>query len=89
MAYKIDLDAIERYIDYLRKLKKKLEKDLADFDKALKDAHNHWDDNNYALTIKAKDSVALEQKKLIAEIDRSLKNLKQMYEEYDKYLRRK
>ena len=89
MAYKIDLDAIEKYIEYLKKFKKKLEKDLHDFDKALKDAHTKWDDNNYVLTIEAKEKVVAEQKKLIEEIDRSLKNLKRMHEEYEKYLRRK
>ena len=89
MAYKIDVDAIERYIEYLKKFKKKLEKDLFDFDKALKDAHNNWDDNNYILTVEAKEKVSAEQRKLIEEIDRSLKNLKRMHEEYAKYLRRK
>jgi hypothetical protein len=49
----------------------------------------HWDDNNYILTVEAKEKVAAEQKKLIAQIDRSLKKLQQMHEEYAKYLRRK
>ncbi|MBQ8408359.1 MAG: hypothetical protein IJY39_05785 [Clostridia bacterium] len=89
MPYKIDVDAIERYIEYLKKFKKKLEKELDDFDKELKDAHKHWDDNNYALTVEAKEKVSVEQRKLIEEIDRSLKKLKQMHEEYAKYLRRK
>lgn len=89
MVYKIDVDAVERYIQYLNKFKKDLERDLADFDKSLKDAHRYWDDNNYAQTIEAKDKVSLEQKKLIAEVDKSLKKLKQMHEEYAKYLRRK
>ena len=89
MPYKIDVDAVGKYIAYLKKFKKDLERDLADFDKDLKDAHQHWDDNNYALTIEAKAKVSAEQKKLIAEIDKSLKKLKQMHEEYAKYLRRK
>lgn len=89
MAYKIDVGEVEKYIEYLKKCKKKLEKDLADFDKSLKDAHKHWDDNNYILTVEAKEKVAAEQKKLIAQIDRSLKKLQQMHEEYAKYIRRK
>lgn len=89
MPYKIDLDAIEKYLEYLRKLMKKLEKDIADFDKMLKAAHDYWDDDNYALTMDAKEKVAAEQKKLIEAINASLKKLTQMYEEYAKYLRRK
>ena len=89
MAYKIDVGALEAYIEYLKKFKKKLEKDIGDFDKSVKDAHKYWDDDNYTLTVEAKDQVAAEQKKLIAQIDKSLKNLKKMHEEYSRYLRRK
>ena len=89
MAYKIEVDDVGRYIEYLKKFKKELEKSLADFDKDLKDAHQHWDDNNYTLTIEAKDRVATEQKKLIEAINKSLKKLTQMHEEYAKYLRRR
>lgn len=89
MPYKIDVDAVGNYIEYLKKFKKKLEKDLVDFDKDLKNAHNHWDDHNYALTLEAKEKVSSEQKKLIEAVDKSLKKLKQMHEEYAKYLRRK
>lgn len=89
MPYKIDVSEVEKYITYLKNFKKKLEKELVDFDKALKDAHNHWDDDNYALTIEAKEKVSMEQKKLIEAIDKSIKKLKQMHEEYSKYLRRR
>lgn len=88
MAYKIEVEEVGKYIEYLKKFKKDLERDLVDFDRALKEAHEHWDDNNYNLTIEAKDKVSLEQKKLIEEIDKSLKKLKQMHEEYEKYLKR-
>ena len=89
MAYKIEVDDVGRYIEYLKKFKKELEKSQADFDKDLKNAHQHWDDNNYTLTIEAKDKVAIEQKKLIEAINKSLKKLMQMHEEYEKYLRRR
>jgi prefoldin subunit 5 len=89
MAYKIEVDDVGRYIEYLKKFKKELEKSQADFDKDLKNAHQHWDDNNYVLTIEAKDKVAVEQKKLIEAINKSLKKLMQMHEEYEKYLRRR
>ena len=89
MAYKIEVDAVGAYIEYLKKFKKELEKNLVDFDKDLKQAHQYWDDNNYALTIEAKEKVSIEQKKLIESIDKSLKKLKQMHEEYEKYLRRR
>jgi len=88
MAYKIEVDEVGKYIEYLKKFKKDLERDLVDFDRALKEAHNHWDDNNYTLTIEAKDKVSLEQKKLIEAVDKSLKKLKIMHEEYEKYLKR-
>ena len=89
MSYKIDVAEVERYIAYLKKFKKSLEKNLADFDKDLKDANRQWDDNNYQLTITAKEKISAEQKKLIDAIDTSLKKLTQMHEEYAKYLRRK
>lgn len=89
MAYKIEVDEVGKYIEYLKKFKKDLERELVQFDKDLKEAHNHWDDNNYALTIEAKEKVSIEQKKLIEAVDKSLKKLKQMHEEYSKYLRRK
>lgn len=89
MPYKIDVDEVGKYIEHLKKVKKKLESDLADFDKYMKDVHNYWDDNNYTLTIQAKEKVAVEQKKLIDAIDKSLKKLRQMHEEYERYLRRK
>lgn len=88
MAYKIEVDEVGKYIEYLKKFKKDLERDLVDFDKDLKDAHNHWDDSNYNLTIEAKEKVSIEQKKLIEAVDKSLKKLKQMHEEYEKYLKR-
>ena len=65
MNYKIEVQEVGKYIEYLKKFKKDLERDLVQFDKDLKDAHNHWDDNNYTLTIEAKEKVATEQKKLI------------------------
>jgi hypothetical protein len=88
MAYKIEVSEVGKYIEYLKKFKKDLERDLVQFDKDLKDAHNHWDDNNYTLTIEAKEKVAAEQKKLIEAVEKSLKKLKQMHEEYQKYLKR-
>lgn len=88
MAYKIEVDEVGKYIEYLKKFKKDLERNLVDFDKDLKEAHNHWDDNNYTLTIEAKEKVSLEQKKLIEAVEKSLKKLKQMHEEYEKYLKR-
>ncbi len=89
MSYKIEVDEVGKYIEYLKKFKKDLERELVQFDKDLKEAHNHWDDNNYTLTIEAKEKVSVEQKKLIEAVDKSLKKLKQMHEEYSKYLRRK
>ena len=89
MAYKIEVDRVGEYIEYLKKFKKNLEKNLAEFDKDLKEAHKSWDDNNYTLTIEAKDKVSVEQKKLIEAIEKSLKKLKQMHEEYATYLRRR
>lgn len=89
MAYKINVEEIERYIDYLKKLKKKLERDLSDFDRMLKDAHNHWNDETYTLTIEAKEKVSKEIKKLNDEISRLLKNLQIMHEKYTNYLRRR
>lgn len=88
MAYKIEVDEVGKYIEYLKKFKKELERNLVDFDKDLKEAHNHWDDNNYTLTIEAKEKVSIEQKKLIEAVDKSIKKLKQMHEEYEKYLKR-
>ena len=89
MAYKIEVDEVGKYIEYLKKFKKNLEQELVDFDRALKEAHNSWADSNYELTIEAKEAVSREQRKLIEAIDKSLKKLKQMHEEYAKYLRRK
>ena len=89
MAYKIDVDAVGKYIEYLKKFKKDLEKNLVEFDRELKDAHNHWDDNNYNLTMETKEKVSAEQRKLIEAVDQSIKKLKQMHEEYSKYLRRR
>lgn len=89
MAYKIEVDEVGNYIEYLRKFKKKLESELLQFEKDLKNAHEFWDDNNYEETIKAKEIVAKEHKKLIDAIETSLKKLKQMHQEYEKYLRRK
>ena len=88
MNYKIEVQEVGKYIEYLKKFKKDLERGLVQFDKDLKDAHNHWDDNNYNLTIEAKEKVATEQKKLIEAVEKSLKKLKQMHEEYSKYLKR-
>jgi len=89
MAYKIEVDEVGKYIEYLKKFKKDLEKELVQFDKDLREAHNHWDDNNYALTIEAKEKVSQEQRKLIEAVEKSLKKLKMMHEEYAKYLRRR
>ncbi|MBP3321513.1 MAG: hypothetical protein J6M12_04095 [Clostridia bacterium] len=89
MSYKIQVAEVEKYIDYLTKFKKKLERDLADFEKDLKKAHDHWDDQNYLLTVQAKEKVSAEQKKLIESIDGSIKKLKVLHTEYSKYLRRR
>ena len=88
-AYKIDTTSVANYIEYLKKFKKELERNLSEFEKDLKLAHNYWDDNNYNLTIEAKDKLAIEQKKLIDSVDKSIKKLKLMHEEYEKYLRRR
>jgi RNA polymerase-binding transcription factor DksA len=88
MAYKIEVDEVGNYIEYLRKFKKKLESELLQFEKDLKNAHEFWDDNNYEETIKAKEIVAKEHKKLIDAIETSLKKLKQMHMEYETYLKR-
>lgn len=88
MAYKIEVDEVGNYIEYLRKFKKKLESELLQFEKDLKNAHEFWDDNNYEETIKAKEIVAKEHKKLIDAIEASLKKLKQMHMEYETYLKR-
>ena len=71
MAYKIEVDEVGNYIEYLRKFKKKLESELLQFEKDLKNAHEFWDDNNYEETIKAKEIVAKEHKKLIDAIETS------------------
>ena len=89
MAYKIDVELIGSYIEYLKKFKKELERNLLDFEKELKQAKDYWDDSNYTLTIETKNAVALEQKKLIDSIDKSLKNLKIMHEEYERYLKKR
>ena len=39
---------------------------------------------DYNLTIEAKEKVSVEQKKLIDSIEKSIKKLKIMHEEYDK-----
>lgn len=88
-AYKIETDSVNQYIDYLRKFKKKMIENLVDFERELKKANSFWDDNNYVLTIEAKNKVADQQKILIEEIDRSIKKLKMMNEEYEKYLKRR
>ena len=88
MAYKIEVDEVGNYIEYLRKFKKKLESELLQFEKDLKNAHEFWDDNNYEETIKAKEIVAKEHKKLIDAIETSLKKLKHMHMEYETYLKR-
>ena len=89
MAYKIDVDEVGGYIEYLRKFKKKLEDELVQFEKDLKNAREFWNDSNYEETVAAKEIVAKEHKKLISAIEESLKKLKQMHTEYEKYLRRK
>ena len=89
MAYKIEVDELGNYIEYLRKFKKKLENELNQFDRDIKKAHDFWDDNNYEETVKSKEIVAKELKKLIEATDTSIKKLKQMHEEYEKYLRRR
>ena len=89
MAYKIDVNSVANYIDFLKKFKKNLINNLGDFEKDLKKAHEFWDDDNYVLTIEAKDKVSKEQKILIESIDKSIKKLSIMKDEYDKYLRRK
>ena len=89
MAYKINVDELGNYIEYLRKFKKKLESDLTQFEKDIKKAHEIWDDHNYEETVKSKEIVSKELKKLIEATEKSLKKLRQMYEEYDKYLRRR
>lgn len=88
MAYKIEVDEVGNYIEYLRKFKKKLESELLQFEKDLKNANEFWDDNNYEETIKAKEIVAKEHKKLIDAIEASIKKLKQMHMEYETYLKR-
>jgi len=89
MAYKIDVKAVAEYIDYLKKFKKNLVNNLSDFDRDIKRAHSFWDDNNYVLTIEAKDKVSKEQQRLIESIDKSIKKLSIMRDEYEKYLRRR
>ncbi len=89
MPYKIDVGEVGEYIEYLKKVRRKLENDLSDFDKAMKEAHNSWDDNNYTLTMQAKEKVAAEQRKLIESIDKSIKKLRQMHEDYERYLNRR
>lgn len=88
MAYKINVDELGNYIEYLRRFRKKLENDLVQFDKDVKKAHEIWDDNNYEETVKSKETVAKELRKLIDATDDAIKKLKRMHEEYDKYLRR-
>ena len=89
MAYKIDVKAVAEYIDYLKKFKKNLVNNLSDFNRDIKRAHSFWDDNNYVLTIEAKDKVSKEQQRLIESIDKSIKKLSIMRDEYEKYLRRR
>lgn len=89
MPYQIDLHKVEEYILFLKKFKKKLEDDLNNFEKDLKKAHDHWDDERYTLTVEAKDKISTEQKKLIESTNKSIKNLTAMREQYLKYLRRR
>ena len=89
MAYQINVRKVEEYILYLKKFKKKLEEDLGNFERDLKKAHDHWDDDNYTRTLEAKNKIAIEQKKLIESINKSIKNLTVMRENYLIYLRRK
>ena len=89
MAYKIDVKEVANYIEYLKKFKKNLINNLEDFNSDLKRAHKYWDDENYVLTIEAKEKVAKEQMKLIESIDKSIKKLSMMRDEYDKYLSRR
>ena len=88
MAYKINVDELGNYIEYLRKFRKKLENDLAQFNRDVKKAHEIWDDNNYEETVKSKETVEKELRKLMDATDDAIKKLKRMYDEYDKYLRR-
>ena len=62
---------------------------LEDFNNEIKKAHNFWDDENYELTIEAKEKVAKEQLRLIESIDKSIKKLTMMRDEYEKYLNRR
>ena len=89
MAYKIEINEVSKYIDYLKRFKRNLMSNLEDFNNELKRAHNFWDDENYMLTIEAKDKVATEQLKLVESIDKSIKKLSMMRDEYEKYLNRR
>jgi hypothetical protein len=86
MSYKINVKEVQNYIEYLKKFKKNLIINLEEFNSNLKRAHQYWDDENYELTIEAKEKVAKEQAKLIESIDISIKKLKAMAEQYDIYL---
>lgn len=89
MTYQIDVKKIEEYIRYLTQFRKKLENDLAIFERDLKNAHDHWDDSNYERTVEAKNKIAAEQKRLIESTTKAIKNLTAMREQYMKYLRRR
>lgn len=88
-SYKIDLDAVGDYIEYLRRFKKNLEKKQSDFNGDLKKAKAFWDDSKYLLTLEANEKVNREQDKLIDSISKSIKQLTTMRDEYLKYLRRR
>lgn len=89
MAYQIDLKKIREYIRYLEKFKKDLEKDLAIFESDLKKAHEFWDDERYTNTVEAKNKIVKELKNLIDSTKRAIKNLNEMHDLYQIYLRRK
>lgn len=88
-SYKIDVDAVSEYIEYLKKFKKNLERQQSDFNGDLKKAKTFWDDANYLLTLEANEKVNREQEKLIDSINKSIKKLTVMRDEYLKYLRRR
>ncbi len=84
--YQINVDRIEWYIDYLSDFKRKMEEDLADFDRIIKGVHEYWNDSQYDKTIETEEKIASAELELIESIDVSIRRLTDMTEEYIKYL---
>lgn len=85
--YRINVEKISEYIEYLSYFKRTLENELIDFEKRIKAAHDYWDDEQYEKTLEVKDEISRAEMELIESIEDSIRKLTIMNEEYIKYLR--